>query len=444
MIDVSNEIALALLVVGLLVAILLGFPLIFSLGGVALIVGLIGWGTVVPRVLYLAMWGTLREYTFLAVPLFVFMGTMVQQSGMAERLFGTLHTLMGGLKGGLAIATIFTGTLLAAGVGVVTASVVMLGLIALPAMLDRGYDKGIATGSVCAGGTLGILIPPSIMLVLYGPTAGVSVGWLFMGAFIPGLVLSIFYMTYVGVRCAVRPQLAPEISKSEASYSVLEKGRMLVLSVLPPLMLILVVLGSIFFGVATPTEAAAVGAAVSILMALGYRRLNWRTFVSTLHETLRVASLVYGIAIGASMFTRVFLGLGGGGMIVDLLTALPFGQWGAFVGIMLLTFLLGMFIDWIGIVFILVPLITPVGEALGFHPVWFAMMIIINLQMSFLTPPFCPTVFVLKGIIRPEWEIDTKEIIMGVLPFVPLIALILVLCIAFPDIILWLPGQMMR
>ncbi len=444
MIDVSNEVALALLVGGLLIAILLGYPLIFSLGGIALIVGLIGWGPTVPRVLYMALWGTLREFTFLAVPLFVFMGTMVQQSGMAERLFGTLHVLMGRFRGGLAIATIFTGTLLAAGVGVVTASVVILGLIALPAMVSRGYDKGIATGSICAGGTLGILIPPSIMLVLYGPTAGISVGWLFMAAVVPGLVLSAFYMTYVGVRCAVSPQLAPDLPESEDRYSPVQKIQMLLTSVIPPLMLILVVLGSIFFGVATPTEAAAVGAAASVFMALAYRRLNWKVFVSTLHETLRVASLVYGIAIGASMFTRIFLGLGGGGMIVDLLTALPFGQWGAFVGIMLLVFFLGMFIDWIGIIFIVVPLVTPVAEALGFNPVWFGMMIIINLQMSFLTPPFCPTVFVLKGIIRPEWGIDTRQIIMGVLPFVPIVALVIILCIVFPDLILWLPGQMMR
>lgn len=442
MIDASPEIITLVMFAGLLVGILVGYPLAFSLGGVAMIVGLIFWGPGVFGVLYTRMFGVMSNYVFLAAPLFIFMGLMVERSGVSERLFRTLHLCMGGFRGGLAIATLMLGTLLAAAVGIIAASVVMLGLIAVPAMLKRGYSKEISCGSVCAGGTLGILIPPSVMLVFYGPTANIGVGKLFMAAFIPGFVLSGLYMTYVAIRCYLNPALAPAVPLAERKVPVVTKARMLLTSLVPPLALIVAVLGSIFAGVAAPTEASAVGAFAATLLAIAYRAFNWQVLKETAHRTMSIISMAMIIAIGASMFTSIFLGLGCGDVVMNLIVSVPLGRWGSFAVIMLIVLILGMFIDWIGIILVMIPIVTPIGAALGFDAVWFAMMIIINLQMSFLTPPFAYAIFFLKGICKPEWGIETGHIIRGVLPFIGLIMLGLGLCVVFPEIILWLPRKM--
>jgi len=333
---------------------------------------------------------------------------------------------------------------MAACVGIIGASVTMLALVALPAMIKRGYGKAIASGSVCAGGTQGILIPPSIMLVIYGPMAEISVGKLFMGAIFPGLLLSGLYCGYIAVHCLLRPEIAPAVPPEDRAVPFIKKTTMLLTSLVPPVILIMSVLGSIFFGIAPPTEAAAVGALAAILLALAYRRLSFRALRETAFETLRVTSKVIFIAVCGFMFTGIFLGLGGGDVVKNLVLSTPGGHWAAFAVIMFVVFALGMFIDWLGIIFIIVPIISPLAPALGFDELWFAMMIIVNLQMSFMTPPFAYAIFFLRGAAPPELGVTTADIIRGVIPFVILIMIGLGLCIVFPQILLWLPHQMIK
>ena len=442
MIDISPELIAIIMFGGAIVGILLGYPLVFVLGGLALFVGLAAIGPFSFGLFRARIWAMMVDYSFLAAPLFIFMGLMVEKSGAANKLYDGLYVWFGGLRGGLAIATILMGTLLAACVGVIAASVIMIGLIATPSMLQRGYNRELISGSVCAGGTLGILIPPSVMLVLYGPSASLSVGKLFMAAFGPGLLLSALYVTYIGVRCWLSPKLAPPISIQERKVTILKKLHMLITGILPPLFLMLSVLGVIFFGIAAPTEAAAVGAFAAILLAIAYRRLNWTTLNEVMLQTMKITSMALFIGWGASMFTGVFLRLGGGEVIANIILAAPFGKWGGFLMIMFVIFILGMLIDWIGIIFIMVPLVSPIVPQMGFDPIWFAMMIVINLQMSFLTPPMAYAIFFYRGVVKPEWDIHTNHIIRGVVPFVIIIIIALCLCIAFPQIILWLPSIM--
>jgi tripartite ATP-independent transporter DctM subunit len=443
MIDLSPDAITLLMFVPLLVCILLGYPLAFALGGIGMLVSLVFYGPEQTfAVFYNRVWGVLIDYTFLAVPLFVFMGLMLERSGVSERLFQAIYLWMGPVRGGLALATVLLGTILAAAVGIIGASVVMLGLIALPSMHARGYKKELACGAICAGGTLGILIPPSVMLVIYGPVADIGVGLLFMAAFVPGFVLSALYMGYILIACLIRPEWGPAISLEERRVPLATKLRALTGSLLPTLSIIFAVLGTIFLGIAAPTEAAAVGAIAAAVLAASYRQLEWSIIKSTLFQTAKVTSMVMIIAMCAGMFTSTFLGLGCGKVVEEAVVGLPFGRWGSFIVIQLIVFILGMFIDWIGIIFIMIPIVTPIGQALGFNKLWFAMMIIVNLQMSFLTPPFAYALFYLKGIVKPEWGIETGHIIRGVIPFILLIVVGLILCTLFPDIILGLPKLM--
>ncbi len=445
MIDIPQETIAIIMLLGVLVGVISGFPLAPVIGGIALVVGYLTWGgPQVTDLFYSRMWGLIRNYVILAAPLFIFMGIMLERSGIAERLYEALYLWLGGFRGGLAVTTVLIGTVLAACVGIIGASVTMLALIALPAMVKRGYDKALASGAVCAGGTLGILIPPSIMLVLYGPMAEISVGKLFMAAFIPGLVLSGLYCTYIAIYCLFRPHKAPAVPAEERKVSFLKKTYMLLTSLVPPVILVLSVLGSIFFGVAPPTEAAAVGAFAAMLLALAYRRLSFRALRETAFATLAVTSKVIFVAVCAFMFVGVFLGLGGGNVVEDIILSAPGGKWGAFALIMFVVFILGMFIDWLGIIFIMIPIITPIGPVLGFDTLWLAMMICVNLQMSFLTPPFAYAIFFLRGAAPPELGVTTADIIRGVIPYVFLIMVGLSLCIAFPQLILWLPAQMVK
>jgi len=445
MVDMSAELV-TIIMFGLATAgILIGFPLVFVLGTVAMLVGTLVLGAAGAwSLFYVRMWDMMSNYVFLAVPMFDFMGLMVEKSGAAARLYAGLPHAVGPFRGGLAIATILMGTILAACVGVIAASVIMIALIATPSMLQRGYNKELVCGCVCAGGTLGILIPPSLMLVVYGPMAELSVGKLFMGAFGPGFLLSGLYMTYVAVRSWLRPEDAPPMPVEERQVPIGRKVNMLLTGMLPPLFLMFSVLGAIFFGVAAPTEAAAVGALAAVLLTLAYRRLTWPVLRDCMLETMRITSMALVIGWSAQMFVGVFLRLGGGDVIQNLLLAMPGGKWGTFFAVQFIIFMLGFLIDWIGIVFIMVPLVTPLAPVLGFDPLWFAMMIVVNLQMSFMTPPMAYAIFYLKGIAKPEWGVDTGHIIRGVTPFVAIILLALLLCIVFPDIILWLPHQMIK
>lgn len=444
MIELSPEV-LTVAMFGLLILfVMVGYPLGFVLGAIGLIIGFLTEGVPMFEITYLRLYGAITTYTFLACPLFILMGLMMERSGVSDTLFEALHIWLGGFRGGLAIATVLIGTLLAACVGVIAASVTMLGLIAMPAMLSRGYSKELAAGAVCAGGSLGILIPPSVMIVFYGPMANLSVGKLFMAAFMPGFMLSAMYCTYIGVRCFLRPQLAPAVSGEERRMPFLKKTRMLVVSLFPPMFLILAVLGSIFMGVAAPTEAAAVGALASILMCLAYRKLTFAKLWSALIGTARVVGMAFTVVIGAAIFTSIFIKGGGANVVKDLILAAPGGRWGSFALIMFITLILGMFIDWIGIILVMIPIMAPIGIALNFDPLWFGMMLIVNLQLSFITPPLAYAIFFLQGTLKPEMGVTTGHIIRGVLPYVGIICLGLLLMVRFPQIALWLPGMMIK
>jgi len=444
MVDISPSLVVILMFGAVFVTVLLGYPLFLCLGGVAMVVGFLVMGPPVFNLLHLRVLGLISNYILLAVPLFVFMGSMIEKSGAADRLYGGLYLLFGGVRGGLAIVTVLMGTILAACVGVIAASVTMMGLVALPSMLSRGYQKELACGSVCAGGTLGILIPPSVMLVVYGPMAEISVGKLFMGAFVPGFVLSGLYIVYITIRCWLQPELAPPVPVAERAASLLTKVSAAAVGAVPPAFIVLSVLGTIFAGIATPTEAAAIGCVAAIILAAAHRQFNLRALREVALGTLRFTAMAMIIGSSAMMFTGVFLRLGGGEAVSSYLLAAPGGKWGVFAIIMFIIFILGMFIDWLGILFVMVPLVTPIGGTLGFDPVWFAMMVCVNLQMSFMTPPFAYAIFFLRGLVKPEWGIETNHIIRGVIPFVVMIMTGLGLCLAFPQLILWLPSMMIR
>jgi len=443
MIEMSPELVTILMFAGILVGVLVGYPLAIVVGAVGLIVGvLLFGGEVLAELYYGRIFKTLTNYVLLAVPLFIFMGTMLERSRVADALYDALYLWFGGFRGGLAITTVLIGTVMAACVGVIAASTTMLALIALPSMVNRGYDRALASGSVCAGGTLGILIPPSIMLVVYGPMSGLSVGKLFFAAFIPGFVLSGLYCAYIIIACLLRPQLGPPVPAEDRNVPFFQKTKLLLVSLVPPMALILAVLGSIFFGIAAPTEASAVGAFAATVLAIAYRKFSFKILKETAFATVRMSAMVLLIASLSFAFVGVFIRAGCGEVVANVILSSPGGRWGAFIVVMFICFILGMFIDWIGIVFIMVPIITPIVPALGFDPLWFGMMICVNLQMSFLTPPFAYAIFFVKGTAPPELGITTADIIRGVIPFVILIMVGIALCIFFPQIILWLPGRM--
>jgi tripartite ATP-independent transporter DctM subunit len=445
MIDLSPELATALLFGLLLLFMTTGYPLALVLGGVAMLVGLLGKGFGIFDVFYLRAFSVVTEYTFMAIPLFVFMAIMVEKAGISEQLFKTLYLWMGRLRGSLALVTIVTGTILAATMGIFSASVVMLGLVALPAMMERKYQKELATGSICAAGCLGILIPPSLMLILYGPMSGISVGKLFIAAIPSGLVLSALYMGYITVRCYINPSLGPALPKEEIdAVSLSEKVRLLCTSLVPPALLIGSVLGSIFFGLATPTEASGVGAFASAVLAFMYRRLTWEVARDTTLHTLKVSSMICLLVIGGYMFTGTFMVLGCGQVVEEFILWVPFGRWGSFTVIMLIVFILGMFIDWVGILLIIIPIATPIAATLQFDALWFAMMICVSLQIAYLSPPYAPAIFLLRGVIPDHFGISTTTIIRGVIPYILLIVLALLTFVAFPGIITWLPNQMVK
>lgn len=443
-IDISSELITIIMLGGIFVGVMTGYPLAIVIGALALIIGYIVFGNAVASVLYTRAYDIMRNYVVLAVPLFVFMGVMLERSGITERLYDVLYLWLGGLRGGLAIVTVLIGTVMAACVGIIAASVTMLALVALPSMVKRGYSKSFAAGSICAGGTLGILIPPSIMLVLYGPSAQISVGKLFFGAFIPGFVLSVLYIAYIGFRSLIQPEVAPAVPLEERKMPLKRKFIMLLTALVPPTLLVMAVLGSIFMGIAPPTEAAGIGAFAATMLTLAYRRLNWRVLKEVTTETGRICGFILLIGAMAFAFVGVFIRAGCGEVVEELILSTPGGRWGIFAIIMFFIFILGFFIDWLGIVFIMVPIITPISETLGFNQLWFGIMVCVNLQMSFMTPPFAFAIFIIRGAAPKELGLTMGDIIRGVIPFVILIMVGLGLFVAFPELILWLPGKMIK
>ena len=444
MIDLSPEMVAAIMMGGVFIGVLTGFPLGFIVGALALFVGFTIFGWSVVDVIYTRIYGIMTDYVIIAVPLFVFMGVMLERSGIAERLYDALYLWLGGLRGGLAVVTVLMGTIIAATVGIIAASITMLAMAVLPSMLKRGYSKALATGAVTAGGCLGILIPPSIMLVLYGPMAGISVGQLFFGAFLPGFTLSALYIIYITVRCYLQPQIAPSVPPEDRKMPFLKKTWLLAVSIVPIAALILAVLGVIFLGIAPPTEAAGVGAFAATLLTIIYRRFSLQVLKETALVTMRACGFIFVIVTMAVAFTAVFLGGGGREVMANIIMSAPGGKWGVFAVIMFIIFIMGMFIEWIGIVYIMVPIITPVALAAGFSILWFSIMVCINLQMAFMTPPFASGIFICRGACDPKLGITMGDIIRGVLPHVGLIIIGLVIFTLFPQIITWLPSQMIR
>ena len=440
MIDLSPEITAIIMLGGILIGILIGYPLAFSVGAVGIVVGtaLFGFDQAL-ELMYCRLFSILTSYTLAAIPLFVFMGTMLERAGIADKLFSVMYLWLSWLRGGLAIITVLTGTILAACVGTVGASVTMLTLIALPSMMKRGYNKSLACGTVCAAGGLGVLIPPSVLMVVYGEMAGLSVGKLFMAGIGPGLLLAGLYVTYIFLRSSLKPEVAPTRFIEEQKVTLAKKTVMLFTGLVPTAAIILAVLGSIFFGIAPPTEAAGIGAFASLMLTIAYRKFSWRLLQSAALATLKTAGMIFLIAGLSYSFTGVFLTAGCGTTIRDIIVNMPFGRWGAFVMIMLILFILGIFIDIIGIVFITVPIITPIASDLGFHALWFALMMIVNLQMAYMTPPMALSIFYLRGTADPNLGVTVSDAALGVIPFVLLVMVVLGLLVAFPEIVVWLP-----
>lgn len=436
----NDEWLAPLMFVGALVLIFSGYPVAFALAGTALVFAFIGvemgffdWHLLMAfpdRV-----FGTMSNFVLLAVPFFIFMGTMLEKSRLAEDLLKTIGMLFGPLRGGLALAVVFVGALLAAATGVVGASVVAMGMISLPVMLQYGYSKELSAGVITASGTLGQIIPPSVVLVVLADQMGVSVGALFVGALVPGLILAGLYALYAVGVAVVRPKAAPALPRAVRDIPTGELLRRVLLVMLPPLVLILLVLGSIFAGVATPTEAGAFGAVGALALAAVNRRLTLQALRETMDETAKLTVMVMFLLIGSTAFALVFRGLNGDLWIEHLLTNLPGGKVGLLIVANLAIFVLGFFIDFFEIAFILVPLLAPAAALLGIDLVWFGVMIGMNLQTSFLTPPFGFALFYLRGVAPPT--LTTAQIYRGAVPFIIIQLIGLLLLILFPELVTW-------
>lgn len=428
---------------GALLLLSLGYPVAFSLGGVAILFGLIGIGLGVFDPIFMTampqrIFGIMANYTLLAIPYFIFLGSMLEKTGIAERLLETMGILLGRLRGGLALAVVVVGALLAATTGVVAATVVAMGLISLPIMLRYGYNKELATGVIAASGTLGQIIPPSVVLVVLGDQLGVSVGNLFIGSVIPGLLMAAAFAIHVLVVAFLRPELAPALPAEVREVAGKDLGKRVFLVMLPPLLLILLVLGSIFFGVATPTEAGAVGCLGTIALAAANRQLSWASLQQVCDATLRISTMVIFILFGSTAFSLVFRGLNGDQFIFDVLANLPGGEVGFLLVSMAVVFLLGFFIDFFEIAFIVVPLFVPVAQQLGINLVWYGVVLGANLQTSFLTPPFGFALFYLRSVAPVS--VTTGDIYRGAVPFVLLQLLVMLLIIIFPGLVSFLPS----
>ena len=429
----------------LTILLMLGFPVTFTLMGTALAFGLIGFGWDFFNLLPLRIWGVMTNVTLLAVPLFVFMGVMLERSGLAEELLDTMGLLFGRLRGGLAISVVVVGALLGASTGIVGATVVTMGLLAVPTMLKRGYQKELATGTVSASGTLGQIIPPSIVLVLIGDIVGVPVGDLFMGAVLPGMVLVGLYIVYIVLISFLKPEWAPSIPAEE--LATLTPGvlfRTFSRALVPPLFLILAVLGSIFAGVASPTEAAGVGAVGATLLTILNRKFKLGVLREVMDSTMKLTSMVFIILVGAAAFGLVFRGMGGDELVRAFLGGIAenHGQWTVLAIVMGLIFIIGFFLDFIEITFIHVPVLAPIMIDFGFDPVWFCILIAVNLQTSFMTPPFGFSLFYLKAVTPPE--IRTGHIYRGIMPFVAFQLIGLLVVVFFPILVTWLPSVVFR
>ncbi|MFC3679767.1 TRAP transporter large permease [Bacterioplanoides pacificum] len=414
-----------------LLMLLFGFPVAFTFGGVALVFGVLAEGPEMFAFMPFRIQSIMENVVLMAVPLFIFMGIVLQKTKLAEQLLESMGKLFGGVRGGLAISTVLVGALLAASTGVVGASVVAMGLISLPVMMKYNYDKSLACGTICASGTLGQIIPPSIVLIILGDVLGIPVGDLFQAAVGPGLILVGIYILYILVYSWLKPEVAPAIPADENADSKREEYVKAFKAIIPPLALILVVLGSIFAGIATPTESSALGGIGAIILAAVYGQFSWKMLYESAQETVKISSMVFAILLGATAFSMAFSYTGGDYIVEEVLSGLPGGQMGFLILSMVAILVLGFFIDFVEISFIIVPILAPAAMALDIAPVWFAILIAMNLQTSFLTPPFGFSLFYLKGVAPAG--IKTTDIYRGVMPFILMQVGVVASILLFPE-----------
>lgn len=437
----SIELITLLMFVLMLVLLASGLPIVFVLGGSALLFGLLMWGPASLHVVVANASDLMRANLLVAVPLFVFMAYMLERSGMSEELYGVMHRWMGSLRGGLAAGTIVGCTIIAAMSGISTTGVLMMGIIGLPAMLRRHYDKKLAMGAIMAGGALGPLIPPSVVLIIYSLLSGQSIGKLFVGGIIPGLILAILFIVYILGRCYLNPSLGPALPLEERANWV-EKFLALK-GIIIPLCLVTGVLGSIFTGVATPTEAAAVGAFGAIVSAAIHRNLNWEILKGVAFQTLKTVSMVMWVIFGAGCFATIYQGIGASEFIQNLIKAWPVGKWVIIILIQITWFVLGCLMDAISILMVTAPVFIPIAKHLDLDLLWFGVLYAVNTEMGYLTPPFGVNLFVMRGITQGS-DITTRDIYSAVWPFVTLQAIGLILVMLVPELITWLPNFLLK
>lgn len=424
--------------VTVLLLLMAGFPVAFTLGGASLIFGIFTFGFEFFNLLPLRIWGVMTNYILIAVPLFIFMGVMFEKSGLAEDLLETMALLFGKLRGGLAISVLLVGAMLAAATGIVGATVVTMGVLSLPVMLKKGYDPRVATGIISASGTLGQIIPPSIVLVLLGSVLNVSVGSLFIAAVVPGVILVLLYLAWIVFVAIFKPKAAPAMPQSDLdSFVGIKKYKRIITAFLVPFFLIISVLGSIFAGIASPTEAAAIGAMGSTLLTIIRKRFTLNTLKEVMTKTMTLTSMAFIILVGASTFSLVFRGMHGDTYLANLITGSNLNPNHFLAIVMLIIFVAGFFIDFIEITFIIVPVVAPIFIHLNIDLLWIGILIAVNLQTSFLTPPFGFSLFYLKGV-APQ-GVTTTQIYKGIIPYVAIQLIGLLLIILFPELALWLP-----
>lgn len=435
-----GEIIVCAMFVCLLIGLVTGHPLAFVLGGVGAVAGYIGWGTSIFSVLTIRIYDAMSLYSTVAIPMFVLMAAFLTQSKVADGLFDSIRYLFGPVKGGLGIAVIAVATVFAATTGIIGASVVTMGMLGIPVLLKHGYKEELAVGCVMSGGTLGILIPPSIMLVLMGTYSNVSVGKLFLAALLPGLTLSAGYMIYTFVVCQIHPEWGPAMSKEELAEMPLgQRIKGSLVNLVPPLILIIGVLGSIFGGIATPTEAAGVGAFVAMIMCICYGKFSLQVLKDSLLDTVKTSAMCFAIVFGANTFTSVFMALDGDEMIANFVSSLGLSGWGVFAAMMILVFILGMFIDWLGIIMLTFSIFLPILDTFGFDRLYVVATTAVLLQTSFLTPPFGYALFYVKSLVPPY--VTMKTIYKAVIPFVIIMLLVVLLTIFWPGMVLLLPSM---
>jgi tripartite ATP-independent transporter DctM subunit len=437
----SPELLTILMFGSFVLLLILGVPLAWTTSSVGLIFGFLLYGPNSLHVILFRIWETLNSFSLIAIPLFVFMGNMLQYSGISEGLFKAIYVWLGPIRGGLAAATIIMCTILAAMLGTVGADVTITGLMALPFMLQRKYDKHLALGCITAGGALGVLIPPSIMFVVYGVTVGESIGKLLIGGIGPGLLLSSLYIIYILVKCYLQPEAGPAAPSEERSLTFGQKSALLKGLILP-ILLIIGVIGSIFGGVATPGEAAGIGALGAMGCAAVRRQLTWGNLKPALYGTMKTIGIIMWIVFGAMTFIATFNLSGGGDFVKEALVSLPLGRWGVMILIQLILIFLGMFLDVIGITVLCAPIFVPVTKALDFSPLWFGVIFNVNLQIAYLSPPFGYSMFYLKAVAPPD--VTMTDLYRSVWPFIILQGIGMILCMVFPQIVLWLPNLMIK